>query len=115
MAEVARGAIRDAGLRKDDIDGLINDEGLNSLTLAQHLGMKPRYTASMTTHGASGASAIVTAAGAITMGLANYVLCIFGESRPRSSSRSAGTAAPRGGGGPARVMTTLVLGSSATL
>ena len=105
MAEVARGAIRDAGLRKDDIDGLINDEGLNSLTLAQHLGMKPRYTASMTTHGASGCSAIVTAAGAITMGLANYVLCIFGESRPRSSSRLAGATAPRGGGGPASVMT----------
>ena len=85
------------------------------MTLAQHLGMKPRYTASMTTHGASGASSIVIAAGAITMGLANYVLGIFGESRPMSSSRLAGATVPRGGGGPARVMTTLVLGSSATL
>ncbi|MEX2229794.1 MAG: hypothetical protein WEB13_09175 [Dehalococcoidia bacterium] len=34
VAEIARGATRDAGLRKEDIDGLINAEGTNSLTLA---------------------------------------------------------------------------------
>ena len=37
LAEVARGAIRDAGLRKDDIDGLISSEGLNSLLLGEAL------------------------------------------------------------------------------
>ena len=50
IAEAARGAVRDAGLRKEDIDGVINAEGMNSLTLSQHLGLKPHYTASMTTH-----------------------------------------------------------------
>ena len=105
LAEVARGAIRDAGLRKDDIDGLINGEGINSLTVAQALGMKPRYTASMTTHGASGASSIATAAAVISAGLANYVLCIFGESRPRSTTRLAGGTLPRGGGGPPSLST----------
>ena len=44
LAEVARGAIRDAGLRKEDIDGLISSEGLNSLTLGQALAIKPQYT-----------------------------------------------------------------------
>src|SRR5687768_16819196 len=66
LAEVARGAIRDAGLRKDDIDGLISSEGLNSLLLGEALEIKPRWTASMTTHGASGATSIATAAAAIS-------------------------------------------------
>jgi len=34
VAEVARGAIRDAGLRREDLHGLIDAEGANSLTLA---------------------------------------------------------------------------------
>jgi acetyl-CoA acetyltransferase len=100
MAEVSRAAIRDAGLRKEDIDGLINAEGLNSLTLAQQIGLKPRYTASMTTHGASGATSIMTAAMAVDSGVANYVLCIFGESRVRSSSRVNAAATAAGGGPP---------------
>ena len=101
LAEVSLGAITDSGLRKDDIDGLIAPEGLNSLTLAQALKIKPSYTASMTVHGSSGAASIATAAIAISAGLANYVLCVFGESRIQSSSRVAGGANPRGGGGPA--------------
>jgi acetyl-CoA acetyltransferase len=100
LAEVARSAIQDAGLRKEDIDGLICGENVNSITLAQTLGMQPRYTASMTVHGASGATSIATAAAAITAGLADYVLCLFGESRPRSSSRIGAAANARGGGGP---------------
>ncbi len=95
LAEVARGAIADAGLRPKDIDGLVGQEGLNSMTLAEVLGLKPRYTASMSTHGASGATSITTATMAITTGLADYVLCIFGESRVRSSSRVTATAAAR--------------------
>jgi acetyl-CoA acetyltransferase len=87
MAEVARGAIIDSGLRKEDIDGLIGPESLNSIELAEALGMQPRFTSSMTVHGASGAASIATAAEAISAGVVNYVLCIFGESRPRSSSR----------------------------
>lgn len=87
MAEVARGAIIDAGLRKEDIDGLIGPESLNSIQLAEALGMQPRFTASMTVHGASGAASIARAAEAISAGIVDYVMCIFGESRPRSSSR----------------------------
>ena len=81
MAEVARGAIKDAGLRKEDIDGLINGEGVNSITVAEALGIQPDYTASMTTHGSSGATSIATAAAVIAAGLANYVLCVERWSR----------------------------------
>ena len=87
LAEVTRGAILDAGLKKDDIDGLITPEQFNSLTIAEALGLQPRFNVSMTTHGASGATSIATAAEAIAAGVVDYVLCLFGESRPRSSSR----------------------------
>ncbi len=100
LAEIARRAIRDAGLRSEDIDGMIGQEGLNSMTLAEVLGVKPRYTASMTVHGASGASSIATASAIVSAGLANYVMCIFGESRQRSSSRLTAAAAAQRVGGP---------------
>ncbi len=99
LAEVARGAIRDAGLRKEDIDGVIGSESFNSMSTCQALQLKPRYTTSMTSHGASGATSILTAAAAISAGLANYVLCLFGESRPQSAFRAAG-ALGMGGGAP---------------
>ena len=104
-AEVVRGAIRDAGLRKEDIDGLIFPEGINSLVVSEALGIKPRFTHSMTVHGASGAASISTAAMAVASGIANYVVCVFSEARPPSSSRMAGAANPRGGGGPGSLLT----------
>ena len=87
LAELVRGAVIDSGLRLEEVDGLITGMPLNSLTLAEVLGLKPRYTLAMNTHGASGASSIATAAMAVDAGLANYVVCVFGESRPPSSSR----------------------------
>ncbi|TAJ21441.1 MAG: thiolase family protein [Dehalococcoidia bacterium] len=100
FAEVARDAILDAGMRLAEIDGLITGDSTNSLLVAQTLGLTPRYTASMTLHGANGASAVATAAAAIAAGLATNVLCIFGESRPASSSRLNAEAVARDGGGP---------------
>ena len=94
MAETARGAIRDAGLRNDDIDGLITRD-INSVQLSEALGLEPCFATSMTSHGASGAASIATAAAAINAGLTTYVLCIFGETRPRSSRIG-----PPPGGGP---------------
>ena len=105
FAEAARGAILDAGLRIEDIDGLITRDGINSITMSEELGLKPRYTASMTVHGASGAASIATAAAVVSSGLANYVLCMFGESRPASSTRLEAGAGQRGGGGPPTIVT----------
>jgi acetyl-CoA acetyltransferase len=90
--EVLRGAIRDSGLRKEDIDGLIVPEAINSLTVAEALGLTPRFTNCVTTHGASGTTSIGLAAMAVANGLCNYVACIFSESRPPSSSRTWGAA-----------------------
>ncbi len=105
MAEVARGAIRDAGLRKQDIDGVITPEGTNSINISEAIGIQPRYTSSMTVHGSSGGTSIGTAAMAVSEGLANYVLSVFGTSRPASSSRLEGAGRPTGGGGAASLAT----------
>ena len=74
LAEVTRGAILDAGLKKDDIDGLITPEQFNSLTIAEALGLQPRFNVSMTTHGASGATSIATAAEAIAAMIYVYAM-----------------------------------------
>ena len=105
LAEVARGAIQDAGLRIEDIDGVINREEVNSITVCEALGLQPRYTASMTVHGASGAASIVTAAMAVSSGLATNVLCMLGMSRPASATRLEAGAGARGGGGLANTLT----------
>ncbi len=85
LTEAALGAIRDAGLRKDDIDGLICQEAFNSLTVAEYMGIKPKFTMSMTLHGATGTGSVATAAMAVSAGLANYVLCVMGGTRDAES------------------------------
>ena len=59
MAEASHGAIRDAGLRKEDIDGLIAPEGINSITVAEYMRIQPHWTTSVTAHGASGATSVI--------------------------------------------------------
>lgn len=103
QAECALGAIRDAGLRKEDIDGIITSEETSAMSVAEQLGMRPRYNNSMTVMGASGAASIAHAAAVIYAGMANYVLCLFGDSRPQSSSRLNATANAFRGGGPATI------------
>jgi acetyl-CoA acetyltransferase len=105
FAEVARGAADDAGIRLADIDGLITRDGVSSLTVCEELGIQPRYTAAMSVQGASGTAAIATAAAAVSLGLANYVLCVLGAARPASATRLLAGGGARGGGGPASIVT----------
>ncbi|MBI2863253.1 MAG: thiolase [Chloroflexi bacterium] len=80
LAEVSNMAIRDAGLRKEDIDGLITHHELNvnAMTLAEYMQLKPSFCEAVTTHGASGAYSIELAALVVGAGIANYVLCTLG-------------------------------------
>jgi acetyl-CoA acetyltransferase len=93
-AEAARLAIEDAGLRKEDIDGLITEGGsVSPGAMAEYIGIRPTFATGVTMMGASGATATMVAAAAIHAGLCNYVLIAIGAVRDPE------TGARRGGGG----------------
>ncbi len=82
LAEVADMAIKDARLRKEDIDGLITLEqgamGAPPMDFAEYIGLRPVHCQGMVHHGSSGATSVAMAAAAIDEGFCNYVLCVFG-------------------------------------
>jgi acetyl-CoA acetyltransferase len=78
--EAAKDAIEDAGLKREDIDGLLLQptmSGLHSYTIAARLGIDLRYTANQDVMGASSGCIAQTAAMAVAFGQANYVLCLY--------------------------------------
>jgi acetyl-CoA acetyltransferase len=78
LAELGDMAIKDAGLRKEDIDGLITyGPEVLPMTLAEYMGLRPVHCQGMSQMGASGSMSIAMAAAAIDAGLCNYVLCAF--------------------------------------
>ena len=83
LAEVSKIAISDAGLRKEDIDGLITQGGaglVDSLNLSEYMGLTPVFSEGLTTHGASGPFGVQMAAAAVELGFANNVLITLGMS-----------------------------------
>ncbi|HZU76228.1 MAG TPA: thiolase family protein [Dehalococcoidia bacterium] len=106
--EAVRMAVEDAGLSKDDIDGLLINAGVTgnqpsglSLGLQNYLGLtKLRLLNHMNAAGSTAAQMVTYAAFAVTYGLANHVVCVFADA-PLSQNRSAGAAYARTGGGPA--------------
>ena len=92
-AEAARMAITDAGLRKQDIDGLVTDGGAALATMAEYIDIKPNFATGVSMQGASGASATTVAASAINAGMCETVLVVMGNSR---------SSGPAGGGASVR-------------
>jgi acetyl-CoA acetyltransferase len=81
-AEATRLAIADAGLRKEDIDGLVTrGSDISPMDLAEYMGLRVGFCEGVTQHGSSGAHSVVVAAAAINAGLASTVLCVLGGSR----------------------------------
>lgn len=87
-------ALDDAGLKKDQIDGLLTMPGttspeasLNFLRMGETLGIDPKYTGSMTMGGGTAGALVQMAALAIEAGLATIVACIFGDSAKTGGSR----------------------------
>ena len=92
--EAFKRAIADAGLRKDQIDGLLTMPGttspevaLNYLRLGETLGIDPKYTGSLTMGGGTAGSLVQQAALAVNAGLANYVACVFGDTARTGGSK----------------------------
>jgi acetyl-CoA acetyltransferase len=87
-------ALDDAGLKKDQIDGLLTMPGttspeasLNFLRMGETLGIDPKYTGSMTMGGGTAGALVQMAALAIEAGLATTVACVFGDTAKTGGSR----------------------------
>ena len=87
-------ALDDAGLERDDIDGLLTFPGttapegpLNYLRLGEALGINPEFTGSMSMGGGTAGALVQMAAMAIESGQATTVACVFGDCAKTGGSR----------------------------
>lgn len=92
--EAFRRALDDAGLRKEDIDGILTMPGTTSpegslhyLRFGEAVGIDPRYTGSLTMGGGTAGALVQMAALAIAGGLATTVACVFGDTAKTGGSR----------------------------
>jgi acetyl-CoA acetyltransferase len=94
--EAAKNAIMDAGLKISDIDGLLiqptfSDPTVTAVSVAQNLGLRVRFLAAHDAWGSSACCQAQHAAWAVIHGLANYVVCTYGENA-RSGPNEYGSA-----------------------
>src|SRR3954454_22240991 len=93
-AEVAAGALADAGLTKDEVDGYFcagDAPGLGPLSMLDYLGLKPRHVDSTDTGGSSYVLHVGHAAEAIAAGKCSVALITL-AGRPRAEGMATGTA-----------------------
>lgn len=88
-AEATRRALEDAGLRKDDLDGLLTGREPSAdarwmwnTIFAAYVKITPQYSTQVNIHAAGMNSMLKHAAAAVTSGLANYVLCVGADAAP---------------------------------
>lgn len=97
-AEAIKLAVEDAGLRKEEIDGLLVNQGvtplpgMGGLDLQNHLGLTNlRLLASMNVGGATAGIMVQYAALSVIHGLATHVVCVFADA-PLREGRGGGAA-----------------------
>jgi len=96
--EAARIAIQDAGLKKQNIDGLITrGEMIDPTLFAEVMGIAPAFLSGVVQHGASPAHGVVVAAAAINAGMCDTALVVMGATRdPESGIMGIGEGGGRG-------------------
>lgn len=90
-AEVAKGALDDAGLTKDDVDGFFCDTeapGLGPLSMVDYLGLNVRHMDNTDTGGSAYLLHVAHAAQAIRAGKCSVALIVL-AGRPRTSGQNA--------------------------
>ncbi|HEX6198395.1 MAG TPA: thiolase family protein [Jiangellaceae bacterium] len=92
MADAAVAAVEDAGLTRDDIDGIVvrgpDDEYCFQQQLGERLGLDAAFSTSLGNGGASQALAVILASLAIEAGLATTVLCGYARNSWSRTRRS---------------------------
>ena len=99
-AQVAKGALEDAGLTKEDVDGYFcagYAPGLGPMSMVEYMGLKPRHVDSTDTGGSSYLLHVSHAAQAIAAGKCKVALITL-AGRPRADGMATGTV-PRSRGG----------------
>ncbi|MGH7153319.1 MAG: thiolase domain-containing protein, partial [Acetobacteraceae bacterium] len=97
-AECAKGALDDAGLSKDDVDGYFcagDAPGMGPLSMVDYLNLNVRHVDATDTGGSSYLLHVAHAVEAIAAGRCNVALITL-AGRPRSEGQATGTA-PRAG------------------
>ncbi len=95
IADASRAALADAGLGKDDVDG-VGSTGLGSLApidVSEYLGLRPRWLDSTTVGGAAWEVIAAHASDAIAAGHADVVLLTYGSTSRSDLRRGLRTAA----------------------
>src|SRR4029078_9655765 len=93
-AEVAKGALEDAGLTRADVDGYFcagDAPGLGGLSMADYMGLKLRHIDTTETGGSSYVIHVPHAAGGIAAGKCSVALITL-AGRPRAEGMATGTA-----------------------
>ncbi|WP_020499128.1 thiolase family protein [Sciscionella marina] len=99
IGRLAAAAVADAGLEPSDVDGLLVGPQVGETpqhvpaTVAEYLGLEPRYGDVVDLGGAAGPGMIWRAAAAIRAGMCDTVLCVLANTRdpdnvPRSPNRN---------------------------
>jgi len=102
--EAAKNAIEDAGLKREDIDGLLLQPTMGSVhsyNLAAYLGIDLRFTANQDVMGASAGCIAQYAAMAVALGQANHVLCVYATTSQSGRPQMGGGAGRSPGAEPA--------------
>jgi acetyl-CoA acetyltransferase len=91
MAEASSIVMEQAGVTKDEVDGLWSASAyqyMPTLSLAEHLGIRPRYSDSTTIGGSSFVAHLRHAAAAIKTGMCNVGILAYGSTQRTDGQRT---------------------------
>jgi acetyl-CoA acetyltransferase len=83
-------ALKDAGLRKEDVDGLFSASSyyaLTTLNVAEYLGIRPKYSDGTNIGGSSFVAHLAHATTAISAGYCEVALIVYGSTQRSDSGR----------------------------
>jgi acetyl-CoA acetyltransferase len=98
LGEAAIAAIADAGLKLGDIDGIFaatGVHGLPALSVAEYLGLKPRYIEGTNVGGSSFEIHLLQAAAALDAGLCEVALIAYGSNQRTAGGRLVSMSEPQ--------------------
>lgn len=90
MAQTAQAALKDAGLKLSDVDGLfctMMEDSMPALMAAEYLGIQPRFLDGTMTGGSSFVNYLTSATMALETGLCDVALIVYGSNQRTASGK----------------------------